>query len=405
MKRIANFLVPFAIVTFTIILLGFMQLSGMVPGEGEKEHFVLGADDGDGQLIYPQQVKEGPDGNIYVLDSKDGFIKVYSPTGKFLRKFGGQGEGPGKLKRIDGATFGFTVAKRLFFTEFFRGHRWITELNLDGSLHVTCTPKMKNMMLGISKAVSLPGGRYLIEFSFLAPSEKQSDYYLHRAHHEVFLFNSKGEIVSEIKENKYFDRISYFERGADIGLPFTPMFMWSLFRQDNIIYTDGVGRTLKVINFKGEEVQTIQLPLPEPVAVTPKDLREWKASEKERFNLSSRGKAWFMRFGKVIEKYNQSVHKTKPLLEGISVTPEGNILIVRAANDETERDFRLLSGEGKTLANVVLNGYDLKIFGGFIFFKSMDEEENDIVHCFLRKGGEKEDLKRIEKRIKTGKTY
>jgi len=204
------------------ITLGLIQLSAAVPGDAGKEYFILGGDNGEAQLIYPRQVYEGPDGNIYALDRKDGFIKVYSPTGKFLRKFGGQGEGPGKLKRIELASFGFTTDKRLFFTEFFGGHRWITELNLDGSLHVTWTPKMKKTMLGISKAVSLPGGGYLIEYSFLGASEKRQDYYLQQAHREVFLVNSKGEIVSGIKAAKYFNRISYYDRGADLGSPSPP---------------------------------------------------------------------------------------------------------------------------------------------------------------------------------------
>jgi len=32
----------------------------------EKNYFILGKEEGDGLLIYPRQVKEGPDGNILV---------------------------------------------------------------------------------------------------------------------------------------------------------------------------------------------------------------------------------------------------------------------------------------------------------------------------------------------------
>ncbi len=55
------------------------------------EEIIIGRDEGDSMLIYPQQVEEGPDGNIYVYDLADAFIKVYSPEGKFLRKIGGKG--------------------------------------------------------------------------------------------------------------------------------------------------------------------------------------------------------------------------------------------------------------------------------------------------------------------------
>jgi len=151
-----------------------------------------------------------------------------------------------------------------------------------------------------------------------------------------------------------------------------------------------------VLNFKGEEVKSIQLPLPAPAPVTSDDLRKWKASTKEAFSLTSRGKAWFERFGKVIKKYDVSVYKKKPILNDISITPEGNILIVGVKNDGTASDFRLLNGDGKKLAKAVLNGYELVISRGIVFLLGMDEEENYMVHCFLRKGGETEDLKRIE---------
>ena len=53
---------------------------------GQEDIFTLGAEQGDGFLLNPREVKEGPDGNIYVLDWSDAFIKVYSPDGKLGKK-------------------------------------------------------------------------------------------------------------------------------------------------------------------------------------------------------------------------------------------------------------------------------------------------------------------------------
>ena len=67
-------------------------LLNLYPSFGQ-EHFILGNEEGVGFLVYPRQIEEGPDGNIYAFDSSDSLIKVYSPEGKYLRKIGDTGQG------------------------------------------------------------------------------------------------------------------------------------------------------------------------------------------------------------------------------------------------------------------------------------------------------------------------
>ena len=83
-----------------------------------QESIIIGKIGEEGELVYPSQAEEGPDGNIYVYDMVDAFIKVYSPEGKYLRKMAGEGQGPGEIKRAEGVRFGFTVDGKLYFTEF-----------------------------------------------------------------------------------------------------------------------------------------------------------------------------------------------------------------------------------------------------------------------------------------------
>lgn len=40
----------------------------------------------------------GPEGSVYVLDSGNAVVRVYDSTGRHLRSFGGQGEGPGEFR-------------------------------------------------------------------------------------------------------------------------------------------------------------------------------------------------------------------------------------------------------------------------------------------------------------------
>ena len=108
-----------------IWFIGFSLFFGLALAFGQ-DTMSIGKIGEEGELVYPSQAEEGPDGNIYVYDAVDAFIKVYSPEGKFLRKMGGEGQGPGEIKRADGVRFGFTLDGLLYFTEFINGHRWIT---------------------------------------------------------------------------------------------------------------------------------------------------------------------------------------------------------------------------------------------------------------------------------------
>ena len=55
------------------------------------DSITLGDNTSENGLIYPKKIMEGPDKNIYIYDSQDAFIKVFSGEGGFLRKIGGQG--------------------------------------------------------------------------------------------------------------------------------------------------------------------------------------------------------------------------------------------------------------------------------------------------------------------------
>lgn len=378
----------------SFLFLLFCILIFSLVSAADKDHFVIGAEEGESELVYPRQVKEGPDGRIYVYDRMDAYIKVYSPAGAFTHKMGGKGEGPGEIKRIDGVGFGFTHDKKLFFKEYFTGHRWMTFMNLDGSLHKTLNLQIKETFFGIGQVFFLPAGRFLVRIDLVGEAKKKKDYFLRGSSSKFYLVDAKGKILSKIKELEYITLISFLPNGGDTVLPFLPGSFWAPFKNNTILFSDGLSTKIQVINYQGETVSEIETSLPECRKVTRKDLNAWKKKRKEAFSSNQSSRNWYKRFGSVIEKYEKSIYDKKPNITGMWVTPAHNILAGSWDIEKEENIFWLIDEKGKTIIKINTKYSGLRIDKNFLFFKTSDEEEVITVHCMKRRGSEKEDLLR-----------
>jgi len=225
----------------------------------------------EGELIAPQEMKEGPDGNIYVYDRQDGYIKVYSPKGKFIRKIGGQGQGPGEIQRITDVSFGFLPDEKLYFTEFFGGHSWITVMEISGEFVRVIKLKFKERF-GLRWLHPLPDGKFLAQVSLIGMPKKQKDFYLHSFPIKLFILDKNGTPITELVATNYYIRISFLSGGGDAPIPFTPHFSWCYYRDDMVLYADGLSNKLKIYDFKGTVRRDMDTPLPVPDKVTRKDL-------------------------------------------------------------------------------------------------------------------------------------
>ena len=56
---------------------------------------------GDGEFFNPKGVAAGPDGRIYVADTRNSRVQVFDASGNFLFAFGEQGDGPGQFDQVD----------------------------------------------------------------------------------------------------------------------------------------------------------------------------------------------------------------------------------------------------------------------------------------------------------------
>jgi hypothetical protein len=372
-------------VKIAVLFLITICLAGtfLCPG---SEFFFIGDKEGD-EIYDPDQVEEGPDGNIYIYDQQTVFINVFSPGDKFLRKMGGQGQGPGEIQRADGVHFNFTYDKKmLYFTEFFEGHRWITFMKLSGKFHNVIKLKMtKNY--AISRSIPLRNGSLLAEAFFMCDTEKTGDYFLYRCTTALIIITKEGAMGTEILRTNNVERISLRSDGADLGIPFVPVFQWVLLEEKSIVFTDGQSNVLKIYDLNGKKTGEIKTPLPEPQKVTDQDLEIWKKNRIENF----RDKAWFARFGHVIKKYKKSIYDRKPNISHISLTPDNHLLIGESRPPgESMGKYWLLDTKGNTLARFEVEGYNLKITKHFVFLIVRDEEENLLLQVMKRKKTESE---------------
>ncbi len=360
-----------------------------------QTHFIIGGEDEDfeAMLLRPKQIKEGPDGNIYVLDSGDSFIKVYSKLGEYLRKLGGPGEGPGEFQRTDGATFGFTPDGNLFFTEFFGGHRWLTIMDLNGNLIKTLSPQLK-VSYGIEAAAALSQDDFLVQISYDGGSVASKNYYLYSSRKSLVHMDSQGVILATITQAEHPDMISFIPNGATSNLPFTPLFAWVVQQDNTVVWGDGLKPHFEILNFDGSTAGMLDTTLPIPEIVTQKDLKKWCQNRKEIFE--SDNPSWWHKYGRVIEDYDKSLFD-KPIYKDITKAPAGHFLVEGPWNTQTElRSYWLFNAQGSIVSSVSANIWNLQISTHYLLYFSRHEDGSTSSNVVTWSGSIDESLSFLE---------
>jgi hypothetical protein len=342
----------------------------------------LGEEDNDGMLFRPFQAEEGPDGNIYVFDAKDAYIKVFSPKGAYLRRMGGRGQGPGEMLRLGG--FGFTPDKRLFFTEMINGHRWITFMTLDGTFDKVLKLSLQGSC-GVQKAVVLPDGHILAEIHTWGIPRKTKKYYTFPYPIKLAVINPKGAVHRIVVQRALPFSISKNPSGGDTRLPFFPEFLWTVTNGGAILFSEGNNPSIQRFELDGTLPSTVATKLPDAPRVTDNDIDAWKQETKD--NMTKRfGAAAYQRYASVIEDYDTSIYKAQPIFCGLDITPAGNIMI-KGCRTSTgpERPFYLLNAKGEILARITTSASVIKFAEHFLIVIKPDDSDNNLVYLFSPK--------------------
>lgn len=375
------------------LLILALGLTGRVGGAPDK-HLVLGGEDTSGPLLLmPRQVEEGPDGNLYVLDTGDGTIKVYTPAGNYLRSLGGEGEGPGEFQRTDGATFGFTPDGLLLFTEFFGGHRWLTLLRLDGTLQSTVSPQL-DTFFGVERAAALLDGRFLVQLALNSKTRSFGDVFLYTIPRILAVMDAEGNLGPDIVRTDRTVAISTSPDGGTSNLPFTPRFCWVLDGSGKVVWSEGLAPHLEVLDLQGNRMNTLPTALPPPKAVTRDDLDKWQRRRREM--MMERNPSWHQRFGRAVETYDEALYPS-PLLTDLSLTPAGGILVEGPSDPDADGiPYWLLAPDGSLVRQVRLPAWGLHLSAGHLLFFTSSDEGLTLVHAVAREGEEAVSLAGLE---------
>jgi len=122
-------------------------------------------------------VAVGPGDTIYALDRGDKRVKAYDPGGRYLRAFGGEGDGPGEFQGPDLLTF---VAGQLVVYDW-RARR-LTYFGLDGTVQRTARVESRSVF---AEGLAPLGGSTLVlgtadGYSMPPDPEREGKYWLVR---------------------------------------------------------------------------------------------------------------------------------------------------------------------------------------------------------------------------------
>lgn len=371
------------------LVLALLLLAGPALAGSDFHVLLDDTDSDDAFLLAPRQVEIGPDGNVWVLDAGDSYFKVFTPKGRFLRRMGGQGEGPGRLQRTDGATFGFTPEGEMFFAEFYGGHNWLTVMTLEGDLVRTVTPDLQ-VFHGVSGAVALPGGRYLLEIQLDSRTEPLRDNWLYFTPHILVPMNTGGALGPEIVRTEYASMISTSPGGGTSNLPFTPVFAWAVDQDGRILWSDGLSTEIQVFDADGKPIDPLQTDLPAPRPVTSEELQAWQRARAE-FMLE-RNASWWERFGRSIEDYDEAA-TPHPVLDALSITPAGRLLC--AVRDDETAVYHLLDSGGHEVHTESIPVWGLTLGDGMVAWLGYDADGQARVNIASRPDDEVETLRRV----------
>ena len=334
-----------------------------------EKDFEIGGDVEDENYLWTQvtEICFDSQGKLFVLDIHESCVKIYDINGKYLKKFGSKGGGPGEFQ------LAYNIAvdpeNNIAINEV--GNRRFSLFDNNG-IHLKTIPFQKmvrNFKIG-------PLGKYYIETHDLDFSGKGALFQISQ-----FSPDLKEEIVvgsARIQDEKYSKEGN---TRRNIPVPFHPKLVWSVFPSGNILVARSGDYGMKIfspdlklikdIHHKGEREK-----------VTKQDQETFFAGIKGRSPEGKRirGASNFIRIRTEFPKY-------KPYFSNITIDHEGFILVHTYKKEDQNQIIDVFTKDGKFINKVKIPAIiSSGIFhkGYFYHTRSSDEEFPKIIRYRLR---------------------
>lgn len=249
-----------------VLLLGVAPEAAAQAGSRGDPRFVLtplltiGGDAAAGAYTFNRvsDVAAGPDGTIYVFDAGDQMVKAYTAAGRFVRRFGRRGMGPGEFThpvglRVDSVVTVFDAAQNRYSAFSLAGeHRRTRRLSAPGGVALATRYPLRDGL-----AVGMTAARH----SLGSPANDP--------YHTVLLIAPDGRLA---------DTLLVYHSGATVWHPvnatipwgiaasdFGPAGAWAVTGDSLVAVVDGYGgvvRWLAVAGGRTRQLRAARLPNP-----------------------------------------------------------------------------------------------------------------------------------------------
>ena len=287
-------------------------------------------------LEIPVGVISDEAGNIYVLDQKAHNIKKFDSSGRFLRRIGRHGQGPGDLS----SPSLFAIANDRFVVWDMDNMR-ICTLTLDGEF--LDSKRIGYMDPWPSKIRGLPGGDILIERYKSYRTDRPQDFLLE-------VYSPELELVDVLLKEDVWRRRFNEPSGRTMPAPFADYVYWDVTADGRIALAFSRRNEIEIRESDGGTIATFSHPY-DPVAVNEQDKPEFFKDIK--YTIDDRRVPY-------PESYKKATKfpEYKPSFFRLFLDSQGNVLISRYRKDRRieGRTFDVFAGDGEFLATVQFFG-------------------------------------------------
>ena len=298
-----------------------------------RERFRIGVADGDGADVFGdiRDVEIGPDGNLYVLDSRAGEVRVFANGGRHVRTFGRTGQGPGELNRAVGFTFDS------------RGTLWVMNWRNGRYTAFDSTGALVRETRRLASYAMIPWpGRF-------SRSDELLDVGLGADGEPAILGLDTAFVPRDTLRRPSTDpeNLVQFRQGntlvMSINAPFAPQPSWDAHPDGGIVV--GVGDTYRLhrISWKGDTMMTIEVRRdPSPVSAA------------ERDSAAAR----FREIGRQVDgakpDHEPRIPTTKPAHDQIFVDDRSNIWVRRIDTPGSPPSWDVIDRDGRFLGTLTV---------------------------------------------------